>query len=233
MRHAFLPSAAACFALILATAAPAQADTAPRTITVTGEGTASATPDEAILSAGVVTSAKTAALALAANSNAMNAVMATLKNAGIPDKDIQTSGFSVQRETYSASSTAPPHVVSYTVTNNVTVLVENLTHLGATLDALVASGANNVGDIQFAIKDTKKLLDTARAGAVADATSRAQVLAQAAGVSLGPITSISESSGYSGGRPMMLGMMAKTIETPIATGTQDLTANVTITWEIH
>jgi uncharacterized protein YggE len=240
MRHAFSTAAAtACLALLLAAAAmaPAQADAAdatPRVITVSGEGSASGTPDEAMLSAGVVTSARTAAQALAANSRAMNAVFATLKSAGIADKDMQTSGFAVERQYAQSTNNAPARLSGYQVTNNVLVRVDDLGHLGATLDALVASGANTIGDIQFAIKNPKPLLNAARADAVADAMSRAQVLAHAAGVTLGPITSISESSSFEPQRPMVMGLLArKNMDTPIATGEQALSANVTITWEIR
>src|SRR5215469_13141910 len=68
----------------------------PRTLTVSGDGEAKAVPDEAHLSAGVVSQAKKAADALAANTRAMNEVFATLKRFGIPEKDIQTSQFSVE-----------------------------------------------------------------------------------------------------------------------------------------
>jgi uncharacterized protein YggE len=237
MRHAFSLSAAACLALILATAT-AQAEpadsTRPRIITVSGEGSASGTPDEAMLSAGVVTSARTAAQALAANSRAMNAVFATLKSAGIADKDMQTSGFAVERQYAQNTTNAPARITGYEVTNNVLIRVDDLSHLGATLDALVASGANNIGDIQFAIKNPKPLLNAARDDAVADAMSRAQVLAHAAGVTLGPITAISESSSFQPERPMVMGLLArKNMDTPIATGEQAVSANVTITWEIR
>ncbi len=160
MRHAFPVASAACLVLILACATAAQAEPADsallRVITVSGEGSASGTPDEAMLSAGVVTSARTAAQALAANSRAMNAVFTTLKGAGIADKDIQTSGFSVQQQYTQGTTSAPARISGYEVTNNVMVRVDDLSHLGATLDALVASGANNIGDIQFAIKNPNR-----------------------------------------------------------------------------
>ncbi|HEY1632417.1 MAG TPA: SIMPL domain-containing protein [Rhizomicrobium sp.] len=220
----------------LAAASPALAADEPHIITVTGQGLAKATPDEAMLSAGVQTNARTAATALADNARAMNAVMATLKNAGIPERDIQTSGFSVAPQ-YSQNNNAntAPHLAGYQVSNTVTVVVENIDKTGPVLDALVASGANSIGDIDFAIKDTKALLNDARAAAVADATARAQLLAHAAGVTLGPIMSISESSAapmlpMGRARAMTVAMSAPT---PVAAGQESVTADVTITWEIH
>ena len=230
----FRALAFACLAAVTAT--PALATDEPHIITVTGQGTAKAAPDEAVLSAGVQTNARTAAAALADNARAMNAVIATLRNAGIPERDIQTSGFSVgpQYSQNNAANTAP-HVVGYQVSNTVTVTVADIDKTGPVLDALVASGANSIGGIDFTIKDTKALLNDARAQAVADATMRAQVLAKAAGVTLGPITAISESSTGMPMRPMGRMMMAAAdvAATPIAAGQESLTAEVTITWEIH
>ena len=96
-----LPCVAFAFALMLAAPA-ALADATPRTLTVNGTGEMRAAPDQAQLSTGVVTQATTAAAALAANSRAMNAVFDTLKRAGIAEKNIQTSNFSVSPQYASA-----------------------------------------------------------------------------------------------------------------------------------
>jgi len=192
-------------------------------------------PNQAVLSAGVVTNAKTATAALAANTRAMNAVFVTLKAAGVADKDMQTADFSVQPQYASTnpSSSGQQRIIGYQVTNNVSVTVENLNRLGATLDALVSSGANSIGDIGFAICDPKPLLAQARAAAVADAIAKAQVLAKAAGVTLGPITSISE-GGYEPPRLMLKTMaMNAASSVPMAAGEQSVTAGVSITWGIR
>jgi uncharacterized protein YggE len=165
----------------------------------------------------------------------MNAVFETLRKAGIQDKDMQTSGFSVQPQ-YS-NDKGPQRITGYSVSNNVSVAVENLSSLGATLDALVSSGANNIGDISFGFHDPKALMQKARAAAVADAISRAQAIAKAAGVTLGPITSISESSGsIDAPRPMyraVAGLVATSAPAPVAAGQETLSDSVSITWEIR
>jgi uncharacterized protein len=233
MTSQFSRLAAFSAASFLLLTAPAWAD--PRTISISGTGEAKAAPDEALLSAGVTTNARTAAAALAANTKAMNAVFATLKKAGVQDKDMQTSGFSVQPQ-YSTDK-GPQRITGYQVSNNVSVTVENLSGLGATLDALVSSGANNIGDIAFGFRDPKSLMQKARAAAVADAIARAQVIAKAAGVSLGPITSISESGGnYDAPRPMyrMAAMSAGIASpAPVAAGQESLSTSVSITWDIR
>ncbi len=229
--------AAAGFILVLLAspqAALAASDT-PRVITVSGEGEVRATPDEAMLSAGVVSNARTAAAALSDNAKAMNAVFATLRNAGVPEKSMQTSGFNVSPQYATDKDGAQiPRITGYQVSNTVNVTVDDLAKVGPTLDALVASGANSIGDISFGIKNPRAAMAQARALAVADAIDQAQTLAKAAGVTLGPITSIGESGGYEAPRPMYRVMaMAAPAPTPIAAGEQSVTANVSITWEIR
>jgi hypothetical protein len=207
-----------------------------RVLTVSGQGEVRGAPNQAMLSAGMVTTARTAASALADNSRAMNEVFSTLKRAGIADKDMQTSNFSVQPQyATDKNGNTLQNITGYQVSNTVNVRVDDLAKVGPTLDALVSSGANSIGDIAFTIRDPKPMMAQARAAAVADAIARAQTLARAAGVTLGPITSINE-SGYSEPRPMYrMAAMADVASapTPIATGESSVTAGVSITWAIH
>jgi uncharacterized protein len=235
-RFRFAPALMAGSLLLFA--APAFADSPPpRTMTVSGEGEIRAVPDEAQLSAGVVTQAHNAADALAENSRRMNAVFDALKHLGIPDKSIQTSDFSVspQYQTDQHGNTTPK-VIGYQVSNSVNVTVDDLGKLGPAIDALVSSGANSMGGIGFTIRDTKPLLDQARAAAVKDALGRAEIYSRSAGVTLGPIMSIGE-SGYETPRPMFkaMAMMAgnASVSTPTAAGEDKIAANVSITFEIR
>ncbi|MGC9955137.1 MAG: SIMPL domain-containing protein [Rhizomicrobium sp.] len=208
----------------------------PRTITMSGQGIAKAAPDQAQFSTGVVTQDRTAALALAANSRAMNAVFATLKRLGILDKDIQTSNFSLspQYQVYKPGTSGPQRIVGYEVSNTVNVTVEDFDKTGAVLDALVSSGSNQIDNIGFSIRDTKALLAQARVAAVKDAIDRAETYAKAAGVTLGPILSIQE-GGSEPPRPLYraMAMMAPGAPPPVAGGEESVSANVTITWEIQ
>jgi hypothetical protein len=86
--------------------------------------------------------------------------------------------------------------------------------------------------IGFDIAVPAPLLDKARAQAVADARARAETYAQAAGVTLGPIMSISESAGEAPSRPLYRAM-ALAAPVPVAPGEQSVTADVTVVWEIH
>jgi uncharacterized protein YggE len=224
--------------LISATSLSAQAGEAmmpQRTITVTGDAEVASKPDQARLSAGVVTQAETAAAALNANSTAMNRVFAALRMAGIPENRMQTSNFSVQPQyaPFRPDNPEPQRVIGYQVSNNVTVTVDDLTKLGSTLDALVRSGANQLGGIQFSIADPKPLAERARTLAVVDGAAKARTLATAAGVTLGPLISIQESTSM---RPIAVFAMARAVAaeaTPIAEGEERVSVNVTMVYAIQ
>jgi hypothetical protein len=236
--HARL-AAVAGFCLIIAAAplASAQAADPTRTITVNGTGEAKAVPDQAQLSAGVTTTATTAAAALAENARKMNGVFATLKRLGVPDKWIQTSNFSVtpQYPPYNQNATGPQRIVGYQVSNEVDVTLDDVKKLGPALDALVGSGANQINSVGFSIRDPAALLATARAAAIADALKRAQTYTHAAGVGLGSVVSIQEGT-IEPPRPMyrmQAVAMAPADVTPTAAGEQSVTANVTMVFELR
>jgi uncharacterized protein len=213
----------------------AEAMMPPRTITVTGDAEVASKPDQARLSAGVVSQAETAAAALNANSTAMNRVFAALRAAGIPENRMQTSNFSVQPQypPFRPENQEPQRIIGYQVSNNVTVVVDDLTKVGPTLDALVRSGANQLGGIQFTIADPKPLAERARTLAVVDGAAKARTLATAAGVMLGPLMSIQE---VSISRPIPVFAMARAVAqeaTPIAEGEERVGVNVTMVYAIQ
>ena len=236
MKTAVLAGAMALMAsAAFTTAKAAEAMMAQRTITVSGDAEIASKPDQARLSAGVVTQAETAASALSANSTAMDRVFAALRMAGIPENRMQTSNFSVQPQyaPYRQENPEPQRIIGYQVSNNVTVTVDDLTKVGPTLDALVRSGANQLGGIQFMVADPKPLAERARAAAVADGTAKARTLATAAGVTLGPLMSIQETMV---GRPIPVFAMARAVAaeaTPIAEGEERVGVTVTMVYAIQ
>jgi len=204
-----------------------------RTISITGHGEARGRPDTATIQAGVTTNAPTAAAALSANSTRMNAVFAALKKLGIPDRNIQTSGFSVFPQYTNGENNTARRLTGYQVSNSVSVRLEDVDRTGPALDALVAAGANQMNGISFDIAKPEPLLDQARTEAVADARHRAEVYAKAAGVSLGSIQSINENGSSAPPRPMYRMAMMAAEAAPVAPGEQTLNADVTMVWEIH
>ena len=233
MKSAFWP--ALTLTLILAAGLiPAQAQTpTPRTLTMTGQGEVRAAPDSVTLSAGVMVQGPTAAAALAANTTRMQGVFAALKKLGVADKDMQTSDFSVSPMMSDGNNNQAPRITGYQVNNQVRVRLDDVSKLGAALDALVTAGANQMNGVDFAIKDPAPLLTQARGDAVAAAKAKAETYAKAAGVSLGAVLSISENE-ISSPRPMyapMAMMAAKSV--PVAAGEESVTAQVSIVWEIR
>jgi uncharacterized protein YggE len=228
-------------ALMLACAAPALADTTPdatpRTLTVSGQGEVKAVPDRAQLSTGVVSRARTAAQALADNARAMTAVIDTLKRAGIAEKNIQTSNFSLSPQYSEPKPGTPARIAGYEATNTVSVTVDGIDKVGPAIDALVAAGSNQIDGPSFTFSDDETLLGRAREAAVKDAVRRAETIARAAGVTLGPILAISESGSavpFADKRMFRaLAGNAAAPQTPIAAGEDSVSASVSITWEIH
>jgi len=236
-RQSFLFASLASAALALSPACVQAADGVlqPHTITVAGEGEVKVVPDEAILTAGVVSQGATAHDAVAANRRAMSGVFAELKRQGVPEKSIETAEFNVSPQ-YDSGRHVVPKIIGYQATNDVSVTLDDLAKLGSTVDALVSSGANSMWGISFTIRDPKPLQKAAREAAVKDAIDKAQTYAQAAGLALGPVVQIDE-VGRQSPRPVFAnrilgGAAGFDASTPIAAGEQTLSAQVTVTFEI-
>ena len=207
-----------------------------RLISLTGHGEVRAVPDMAVINMGVVSSAETARAALDANTKAMTELMANLKAASIDDKDISTSNFSVNpRLDYGQNGGQVPKLVGYDVTNSVTVIVHKIDGLGALLDKAVSSGSNQINGISFSVSKPDDAMDEARKLAVKDATHKAQIYAGAASINLGNIMSLSESGGMAEPQVMFSrakAMSADSAPVPIAQGSQVISVEVNISWEL-
>ncbi len=224
---------ALALALALAATLPARAEPPVPQITVTGEGRVDRAPDLATISLGVTTQGATAAMAMAANSDGVAAVLANLAAAGVEPRDIQTSGLSLNPNWTGYDSGSTPKIDGYMATNMVTVRVRALDSLGAVLDAAVRDGANTLNGLTFGLADPDPAMDEARRKAVADAQRRAALLAEASGVALGRVLTISESSGVGVPVPMYrMDAAQSAAPVPVAGGEVSLVANVTITWEL-
>lgn len=224
-----------CAVLLLAVAVPAKAaDHQNSAIVVTGEGTVSAVPDMAEITAGVQTRAATAREALDQNNAAMTKVIDALKKAGIADKDVQTTQLSVSPVYQRNSSAGARRPDSYQVSNSVLVRVRALSKIGTLLDALVGAGANNLGSVRFLIARPQPLMDEARRRAVADAERRAKQLADAAGVHLGRVEQIDE-SGIQVPRPLMAAadFALRASAVPVATGEQQIRVTLRVRFGIR
>ncbi|MBN1660403.1 MAG: SIMPL domain-containing protein [Anaerolineae bacterium] len=166
-----------------------------QTITVIGQGSVRIQPDIARVTVGVETSGETIAQAVAENEAQMEAVLAALKAAGIADKDIQTTNFSISLDRYPEplpSATGEQAAPVYRVSNMVTVTIRALDRVGQVLDAVIEAGANNIWGVSFTIEDPAAAQADARTDAMTAAAARAEALATLAGVELGSVMSVSE-----------------------------------------
>ena len=198
MRTKFF-AALLAMALLLAACGPTTINQAApeslRTLNVNGVGQTYLTPDIAYIYIGVHTEGATASEAVASNKTQTTAVIDSLKTAGVKDKDLHTTNFSI----WPSQQYAPDGKITgtvYMVDNTVYVVVRNLDGLGDLLDSAISAGANSINSIQFDVADKTNALKEARAKAVEDAKAQANELAAAAGVTLGDLQSInfSESS---------------------------------------
>lgn len=226
---------ASTFAIVLALSGPAIAQQEQRipTLNANGAGSVSVVPDIAIVTIGVVSRDETARAALDANSADLARVIATIRSTGIEDTDIGTSGFSVgpiYESRRASSSDKPPQVVGYQVSNEVRVTIRDIADSGAILDKVVTAGANQIGSIQFDVSDRDAPADEALKQAIAEATRKAKIMADAAGVDLVRILDINASSGV----PTFarVEMRAASDAVPVMPGERQVTANANITWEI-
>ena len=212
-------------------AAPALAQPAePASISVTGEATVSVPPDLAQVEAGVTSDAKTAREASDANNAGMGKLLLALKAANIDQKDIQTSRLSLQPQ-YAPNRAGPSAVAGYRASNRVTVRLHDVTKVAGIIDTLVGAGATDIGDINFMVSQASKLLDEARAQAIADARRKAEIYAKAAGVTLGAPLSIAEEGAAA---PIFRAKMiaAPMAATPVAPGEETLSITVSVSWAI-
>jgi uncharacterized protein len=221
---------------VLASSASAEALAAPAAaagegITVVGTGSTRAVPDVAEWSFGVQTTGETAAAALAANSEAMDAVVAALRDAGIGADDLRTEQVSV----YPRTSDDGSAIVGYEATNTVGVTIRDLDRAGATVDAAVAAGANQVYGPSLTLSDAKAHYRAAVEAAFDDALTRAEAIAEHAGVSLGAPVAIVEGGGggVAPGFDRLAGAEAAAADVSVEPGTQEVGAMLTVTFAVE
>jgi uncharacterized protein YggE len=244
-----IPAMALTFALLgMTLAASAQEDgmSDRKTLSVSGQGKISASPDVADIDVGVVAEAQTARDALSANNEAMATLTDRLKQLGVAAKDIQTTNINLNPRYAQPPRPQPgqvrqqqeeftPRIIGYTVTNSVRVIVRDLDTLGELLDAVVSAGANQMNGISFRVEQSEKLLDEARTRAVADARRKAEQLAGELGMVLGSPIQVVEGGGFMPPPQPMMGramMMAAAESVPVSPGEQELSVSVSIIFEI-
>ena len=207
-----------------------QAVTERPSLNLSAYGEVKAAPDMATINFAVVTEAATAAEAMTQNAARMNAVMTALRRAGIEARDVQTSGLNLSAQ-YDYVQNEPPRLRGYQASNQVTVIINDLTQVGSTADAVVAAGVNQINGIGFGLKDPSAAENEARRLAVRALQAKAALYADALGVPLGGVRSLTEGGGYSPRPPTPMYARAEVAmdagSTPVAPG--ELTVRIDIT----
>lgn len=205
-----------------------------RRITVTGEGRVSAAPDMATITLGVTHADPEAQIAMAEVSARVAAMLDGLKSAGVAPEDLQTQRLTLGPlwSGRGSSGGADPEITGFSASNMVTARIRDLDALGRILDAVLQDGANGFQGLGFGLQDPAPLLDEARRAAVADAQARAALLAEAAGVTLGPVLRITDSVDAAQPHMRMEAAAMRSAPVPIEAGEVSLSATVTMVFAI-
>lgn len=224
----------------VALSAPAALAQAPATLpadatllSVSTRAQASRAPDIATVSAGVVTQAADGNSAMRQNAELMNKVLAAVKAAGVAGRDVQTSGINLHPQ-YHYQDNQPPRITGYQASNTLELKLRDVTRIGNVLDALVASGANQINGPSFGIDDPEPLYAQARIEALGLARARADSYADALDLRVRRIVSVNEGGGsMPGPMPMMARAKAEAFDsTPVAPGQSSVSVQLDVVFEL-
>lgn len=233
MKNFALLSAAAMAVALPAQAAEIQIVSQGPVVELTVTETSNSKPDMATATAGVTTRAMQADAAARQNAVKMDAIVTRLRQIGVEREDIQTSNFSINPQYQYRNEGQLPAFLGYDVTNQVTVKLRNMARIGSALDALIATGANNVNGPSFMLENDKGARDEARKAAFANAQTRARSLAALAGYRDVRLLEVSETYAV---RPMYMGDAAMAVSaskaTPIEPGVVGTSATLTVKYEM-
>jgi uncharacterized protein YggE len=202
-----------------------------RVLSVTGEGQVASVPDMAVISLGVTHEARSARAAMDQVNADAGALLDALAALDVAPRDVQTDQLSVSPlwSNGDINRGGVQRITGFVARTAVSVRVRDLARLGAVVDAALAAGANDFNGVRFALQDPSPFEAQARAAAVRDAMARAAQLAAAAGVTLGPVLTLSEQGGF--GPPQMMAA-ARSEDMAIATGEVSVSAVVSMTFDL-
>lgn len=204
---------------------------------ITATGKATAVPDLATATLGVTSQGASPDDVKASNTQKMNAVIAYLKQAGINDKDIQTTGFytSPRYQYQSGKSSIAGYQADQTVTVIFRKVNDSKTQLETCLNNVTQYGVNNIQGVSFSFSSNAALKEVAIKQAIENAKQQAVILTHEAGLNLGKLVNIIPGDGGAELTPMAYNMAAKMANGPvntIALGSQDVSASVTLVYAL-
>ena len=208
------------------------------TVSVSGHGSVNVPPDTASVNIGVDVIKPTLDEAQEQATAQATAVIESLEAAGIAAEDIQTDYYSVNILRDYSENADPTTITGFEIINQLRVTVRDTEQLGELLDAAVTAGANSIYGVTFYVDDQTAASSDARVEAVADARAKAEELASAAGMTLGPVVAISEGTSpilspvYDMGRGGGMGMAAESA-VPVEPGSTNVAVDVMMTFELR
>jgi uncharacterized protein YggE len=206
-------------------------------IVVTGHGETTARPDRATARVGATAQAKDAAAAQNQVSETIGAAIEKIRSLGIPEQAIQSQAIDLSPVYSNPGSIAPsePKITGYRASSTLQIRIDDLTKVGPVIDAAVASGANQIQGVSFELKNDTSQRQSALHDAAQQARSKAEAIAQALGVVLGPIQEVQEQGAahmpipYAMGAPRASFDMA---QTPVQPGELTVSADLTVRFRI-
>lgn len=203
------------------------------TIVVSGTGRVAVEPDIADLRLGVAISRPTVDAARIEAAKLMDAILAAVDGAGVARNDVRTALLSVQPR-YDYRESRAPALTGYELANVVEVTVRDLTKLGDVVDGTLAAGATSMDGLSFRVADPAPAEAEARRRAMSEARARADVLAEAAGLTIEGVADIVEGGP---GRPPIpypkaerMALAAADVSTPVESGSLEVAVTVTVTY---
>jgi len=203
-----------------------------RLVSVQGVGEVTVKPDVATINIGVETQDKDAAFAQKSNARLMEDVSKAIKALGIKEKDLQTSQYNIYKNRNYGDDKKEEY---YVVSNTLTVTVNDITKVGAVIDASSKAGANKINSINFSVKDESVYYQQALKNAMASAKGKASSIMSTYGKKPGMPYSVSEANYYGGAvranYSMDMAVAKESVATPIESGDLTITANISVQYD--
>lgn len=211
---------------------PARRAAVVGTIVVAGTGRVSVVPDVADLRLGVAVTRPKIDSARSDAAAVMDTILAAIGDAGVPRRDVRTTLLSIQPQ-YDYRDGRPPTLTGYALANMVEVTIRDLAKLGDVVDASLAAGASSMDGLAFRVADPAPAEREARQLAMADARARADVLANAGGLTIEGVADIVEGGAVRPPTPFPKAermMLAADVATPIEAGALEVAVSVSVTY---
>lgn len=218
---AIVAIAASVTGIVYAANGSSSGTTTMRTISAQGHGSVSVKPDQAVINVGVQTKAPDVNTALSNNSTKLNAVIATLQKAGVPADHLQTSDLNMYQDSQTNN---------YVVTNTLAVQLDNANTAGSILTTATNAGANSSWGVSFSVKDPSAARQEAISQALTDARQRADRVAAALGLTITRVHA--ENEVVPAGTTLQGGGLGGGGGAPVQSGETQVTADVTVTYEV-